>query len=243
MVAGEASQEPPTAEEPDLAQRLVGSYPTFLAAETLILRKKTGGKLSRQACRDVAHEAFMRVAAKVLSNELGLETNLPAYFRATSRNLAIDVLRAQKLLGPLDETALLPPVPGQPFEAVEPLEELGLQQDIGRQTLFTLGVSGQQVIDTARQRLGIEAEFGGEGGSGVKVCRIDSPEPARECAVAGRRWHACGERAFPHPALLAVRRYALTCHARPLRIPVVYGPQRIPRPGSDRHRIRGVRIF
>ena len=127
MVAGEAPQESPEAEEPDLAQRLAASYKTFLAAETLILRKRTGGKLTRQACRDVAHEAFMRVADKVLSGELGPETNLPGYLRTTSRNLATDVLKAHNRLALLDE-ALLPTVPaqGQPFEAIEPMEELVL---------------------------------------------------------------------------------------------------------------------
>ncbi|MFD0367677.1 RNA polymerase sigma factor [Streptomyces sp. NPDC127114] len=122
MVAGEASQE----SEPDLAQRLADCYKTFLVAETLILLKKFGGKLTRHACRDVAHEAYMKVADKVLSGELGPETNLPAYLRAASRNLATDVLKAQKHLALLDEADLLPTVPaqGQPFDAIEPMEEL-----------------------------------------------------------------------------------------------------------------------
>ncbi|MFI8966992.1 RNA polymerase sigma factor [Streptomyces sp. NPDC053493] len=126
MVAGEASQE----SEPDLAQRLVDCYETFLAAETLILRKKFGGKLTRHVCRDVAHEAYMKVAAKVLSGELGPDTNLPAYLRAASRNLATDVVKAQNRVAQLDDAELLPAVPGQgqPFEAIEPMEELVLPQ-------------------------------------------------------------------------------------------------------------------
>ncbi|MFI8287863.1 RNA polymerase sigma factor [Streptomyces sp. NPDC085614] len=114
------------AAEPDLAQRLVDCYPTFLAAETLILLSKTGGALSYEACQDVAREAYSKVAVKVLAGELDSETNLPAYLRTACRNLAVDVLRARNRDG-LDETALVTAVPGQvPFEAIEPMEELVL---------------------------------------------------------------------------------------------------------------------
>ncbi|MFJ3902885.1 RNA polymerase sigma factor [Streptomyces sp. NPDC090025] len=126
MVAGEASHRSPAAPEPGLLQRLVDAYETFLKAETTILHRKTGGALSWQACQDVADEAFLRVSDKVRSGELGPDTNLPAYLRATSRNLAKDVLRRQNRLAPLDETALLAPVParGEPFEAIDPMDEL-----------------------------------------------------------------------------------------------------------------------
>ncbi|MFD7978785.1 RNA polymerase sigma factor [Streptomyces sp. NPDC059071] len=125
MVGGEAPTEPSTAVERDLSQRLVDCYETFMATEPLILRKKTNRRLSEQACQDVAQEAFMKVARKVASGQLAPGVKLPGYLRRASRNLAIDTLRAQARLDPLDETDLVA-VPGQrqPADDFDPLEEL-----------------------------------------------------------------------------------------------------------------------
>lgn len=83
-------------------------------------------RLSYQACQDVAHEAYLRVATKVMNGQLGSEVQLAGYLRRTSRNLAIDTLRSQSRLDPLDETGLVVAVPGQrrPADDFDPLEEL-----------------------------------------------------------------------------------------------------------------------
>ncbi|MBT2439969.1 sigma-70 family RNA polymerase sigma factor [Streptomyces sp. ISL-36] len=97
-----------------------------MAAEPRILRRKTNRRLSYQACQDVAHEAYLRVARKVMNGELGPEVQLAGYLRRASRNLAIDTLRAQARLDPLDDTGLVVAVPGQrrPADDFDPLEEL-----------------------------------------------------------------------------------------------------------------------
>ncbi|MFF0561964.1 RNA polymerase sigma factor [Streptomyces sp. NPDC004266] len=110
----------------DLLQRLRDCYETFMEAEPRILRRKTNRRLSYQACQDVAHEAYLKVARKAMSSQLGPEVQLAAYLRRTSRNLAIDTLRAQERLEPLDDTGLVPSVPNQrqPADDFDPLEEL-----------------------------------------------------------------------------------------------------------------------
>ncbi|SEE59520.1 RNA polymerase sigma factor [Streptomyces sp. TLI_105] len=110
----------------DLLQRLRDCYETFMEAEPRILRRKTNRRLSYQACQDVAHEAYLKVARKVMSGQLGPEVQLSAYLRRTSRNLAIDTLRVQTRLEPLDDTGLVPAVPSQrqPADDFDPLEEL-----------------------------------------------------------------------------------------------------------------------
>ncbi|MFE0737466.1 RNA polymerase sigma factor [Streptomyces sp. NPDC058855] len=123
MVAGEAPAESST--ETDLGQRLVDCYETFMATEPLILRKKTGRQLSEQACQDVAQEAYMKVARKVAAGQLPPQVRLPGYLRRTSRNLAIDYLRAQARLDPLDdELVVAVPVQRRPSDDIDPLEEL-----------------------------------------------------------------------------------------------------------------------
>ncbi|MFC8763362.1 RNA polymerase sigma factor [Streptomyces sp. NPDC057193] len=115
-----------SAVEADLLQRLRDCYETFMEAEPRILRRKTNRRLSYQACQDVAHEAYLKVATKVMNGQLGPEVQLAGYLRRTSRNLAIDTLRSQSRLDPLDETGLVVAVPGQrrPADDFDPLEEL-----------------------------------------------------------------------------------------------------------------------
>ncbi|MEU5415696.1 RNA polymerase sigma factor [Streptomyces clavifer] len=124
MVDGEAPVRPSFFSE--LEQRLLDCYETFMAAEPLILRKKTNRELSAAACQDVAQEAFERVREKIISGKLDAEVKLPAYLRTTSRNLAVDVLRAQKRFPILYDTDLVTSVPLQrrAAEDVDPLEEL-----------------------------------------------------------------------------------------------------------------------
>ncbi|MFD3567369.1 RNA polymerase sigma factor [Streptomyces sp. NPDC058667] len=112
--------------EADLLQRLRDCYETFMEAEPRILRRKTNRRLSYQACQDVAHEAYLRVATKIMNGQLGPEVQLAGYLRRASRNLAIDTLRSQSRLDPLDETGLVVAVPGQrrPADDFDPLEEL-----------------------------------------------------------------------------------------------------------------------
>lgn len=127
MVAGdEAAGEPWPVVDVELLRRLRDCYKTFMAAEPQILRKKTNRRLSYQACQDVAQEAYVRVATKVMNGELGPEVQLAGYLRRTSRNLAIDTLRTQARLDPLDDTGLAVEVPGQRKSAddFDPLEEL-----------------------------------------------------------------------------------------------------------------------
>lgn len=97
-----------------------------MRAEPLILRKKTNGELSEAACQDIAQEAFERVSNKIKSGDLDGDVRLPAYLRATSRNLAMDVLRAQKRLPVLFDSDLVASVPPQrrSGEDIDPLEEL-----------------------------------------------------------------------------------------------------------------------
>ncbi|MFD3334726.1 RNA polymerase sigma factor [Streptomyces sp. NPDC058700] len=126
MVDGEASAEPSVSAV--LEQRLLDSYPMFMATEPRILWKKTQQVLSEHACQDIAQEAFERVVEKVRAGALGAGVNLPAYLRAATRNLAWDVLRAAKRHGalPLYDSGLLSSVPLQrvPVDDVDPLEEL-----------------------------------------------------------------------------------------------------------------------
>jgi RNA polymerase sigma-70 factor (ECF subfamily) len=110
----------------DVLQRLRDCYETFMEAEPRILRRKTNRRLSYQACQDVAHEAYLRVATKVMNGQLGPEVQLAGYLRRASRNLAVDTLRAQSRLDPLDDTGLVVAVPSQrrPVDDFDPLEEL-----------------------------------------------------------------------------------------------------------------------
>lgn len=124
MVAGEAaagSSEP--AVKVDLGQRLVDYYETFMAQETQFLRSMWNGKLSEQACEDVAQEAFMRVARKVAAAQLGPGVKLGAYLRTTSWNLALDTLRAQKRTDSVDDTVIIAASDSR-TEDVDPLTEL-----------------------------------------------------------------------------------------------------------------------
>ncbi|MFF0087979.1 sigma factor [Streptomyces canus] len=94
-----------------------------MAQETRFLRNTWNGKLSEQACEDVAQEAFMRVARKVAAAQLGPGVKIGAYLRTTSWNLSLDTLRAQKRTDLMDDTALVAaPNPGG--EDVDPLKEL-----------------------------------------------------------------------------------------------------------------------
>ncbi|WP_329625948.1 hypothetical protein OG357_38590 (plasmid) [Streptomyces sp. NBC_01255] len=127
MVAGdEGPGEPCAVADVDLVQRLRDCYETFMKAEPQILRRKTNRQLSYQACQDVAHEAYLKVARKVMNGQLGPDVQLAGYLRRTSRNLAIDTLRAQTRLKPLDDIGLVVAVPGQrqPVDDFDPLEEL-----------------------------------------------------------------------------------------------------------------------
>ncbi|MFK4593340.1 RNA polymerase sigma factor [Streptomyces pristinaespiralis] len=110
----------------DLLQRLRDCNETFMEAEPRILRRKTNRRLSYQACQDVAHEAYLTVATKVMNGQLGPEVQLAGYLRRASRNLAVDTLRAQSRLDPLDDTGLVVAVPSQrwPVDDFDPLEEL-----------------------------------------------------------------------------------------------------------------------
>ncbi|MEU9298510.1 sigma factor [Streptomyces sp. NPDC048266] len=125
MVGGEAPAKDDSTIA-DLGQRLLDCYATYMRAEPMILRKKTNGELSEAACQDIAQEAFERVRHKIKSGDLDGDVRLPAYLRATSRNLAMDVLRAQKRLPVLLDSDLVASVPQQrrSGEDVDPLEEL-----------------------------------------------------------------------------------------------------------------------
>jgi RNA polymerase sigma-70 factor (ECF subfamily) len=107
----------------DLGQRLVDYYETFMAQETQFLRSMGNGKLSEQACEDVAQEAFMRVARKVAAAQLGPGVKIGAYLRTTSWNLALDTLRAQKRTDSVDDTVLIAASDSR-NEDVDPLTEL-----------------------------------------------------------------------------------------------------------------------
>ncbi|MFH8254227.1 RNA polymerase sigma factor [Streptomyces roseolus] len=125
-----ADDEAPKVPLPDvdmaLVQRLKDCYETFMEAEPRILRRKTNRQLSYQACQDVAHEAYLKVARKVLNGELGSGSQLPAYLRTASRNLAVDVVKAQARLRPLGDLGLDVAVPRQrrPADDFDPLEDL-----------------------------------------------------------------------------------------------------------------------
>jgi RNA polymerase sigma-70 factor (ECF subfamily) len=131
VVAGEAAAEPSAAAEGascaaaevDLGKRLLDYYDTFMARETRFLRNTWNGKLSEQACEDVAQEAFIRVARKVAAAQLGPGVKIGAYLRTTSWRLAVDTLRAQKRIDPMDDTALVAASSPQ-SEDVDLLKEL-----------------------------------------------------------------------------------------------------------------------
>lgn len=129
MVASEAATGPsssaegrPSAEAVDLGKRLLDYYDTFMAEELPFLRNRCKGKLSDQACQDVAQEAFMRVSRKAAAEELGPDVKLGAYLRTTSWNLAVDALRAQKRTEPMDDPARVA-APDPRGEEVDPLKE------------------------------------------------------------------------------------------------------------------------
>jgi RNA polymerase sigma factor (sigma-70 family) len=123
VVAGEAAAEPSARAEVDLGKRLLEYYDTFMAKETRFLRNAWKGKLSEQACEDVAQEAFMRVARKVAAAQLEPSVKIGAYLRTTSWNLSLDTLRAQKRTDLMDDTALVA-APNPESEDVDPLKEL-----------------------------------------------------------------------------------------------------------------------
>ncbi|MGW2016781.1 RNA polymerase sigma factor [Streptomyces sp. NPDC001927] len=111
----------------DLAQRLLDCYPTFMKAEVIILRKMTNYRLSRQACQDVAQEAYVKVAERVMAGRLGPGVQLAAYLRTASRNLAIDTLKAQARLTSVGDDAeldVLVPERRRAADDVDVLEEL-----------------------------------------------------------------------------------------------------------------------
>jgi len=122
VVAGEAAAEPSARAEVDLGKRLLEYYDTFMAKETRFLRNTWNGKLSEQACEDVAQEAFMRVARKVAAAQLEPGVKIGAYLRTTSWNLSLDTLRAQKRTDLMDDTALVA-APNPESEDVDPLKE------------------------------------------------------------------------------------------------------------------------
>ncbi|MEV6002197.1 sigma factor [Streptomyces griseomycini] len=107
----------------DLGKRLLEYYGTFMAEETRFLRNTCNGKLSEQACEDVAQEAFMRVAGKAVAGQLGPDVKIGAYLRTTSWNLAVDTLRVQNRTDLMEDTALVA-APDQRGEDVDPLKEL-----------------------------------------------------------------------------------------------------------------------
>jgi RNA polymerase sigma-70 factor (ECF subfamily) len=131
VVAGEAAAEssahakgqPSAWAEVDLGKRLLDYYDTFMEQEPRFLRNTWKGKLSEQACEDVAQEAFMRVARKVAAAQLGPDVKLGAYLRTTSWRLAVDMLRAQQRIDLMDDTAHLA-APNPHSEEVDPLQEL-----------------------------------------------------------------------------------------------------------------------
>ncbi|MGW4756162.1 RNA polymerase sigma factor [Streptomyces chartreusis] len=94
-----------------------------MAKEPQFLRNAWSGKLSEQACEDVAQEAFMRVARKIAAAQLGPDVKIGAYLRTTSYNLAVDALRAQNRTDLLDDTSL-EAGPISESEDVDPLKEL-----------------------------------------------------------------------------------------------------------------------
>ncbi|MEU9313984.1 sigma factor [Streptomyces sp. NPDC048256] len=131
MVAGDAAAESSACAEGefsagaevDLGKRLLDYYAIFMARETQSLRRTGNGKLSEQACEDVAQEAFMRVARKVAAGQLEPGVKIGAYLRTTSSRPAIDTPRAQRRTELMDDTALVAaPSPGG--EDVDPLKEL-----------------------------------------------------------------------------------------------------------------------
>ncbi|MGW2176339.1 RNA polymerase sigma factor [Streptomyces sp. NPDC001705] len=92
--------------------------------ETRFLRNMWRGKLSEQACEDVAQEAFMRAARKASAGQLDPTVKIGAYLRTTSFNLAIDRHRADERFDFLDATAVVEATPSQRSEDVDPLHEL-----------------------------------------------------------------------------------------------------------------------
>jgi RNA polymerase sigma-70 factor (ECF subfamily) len=108
----------------DLGQRLLDSYETFMETETRFLRNMWKGKLSEQACQDVAQEAFMRAARKAATGQLDPAVKIGAYLRTASYHLAIDRLRADKRTDFVDATAVMEATPSPRSEDVDPLNEL-----------------------------------------------------------------------------------------------------------------------
>ncbi|MGV9628843.1 RNA polymerase sigma factor [Streptomyces sp. NPDC003487] len=104
----------------DLGKRLLDYYDEFMAKEPRFLHNKFRGRLSEQACEDVAQEAFLKVATKAAAGDLGPDVKIGAYLRTTSWHLAIDTLRAREQTIGAEREA----VPSQPGEDCDPLEEL-----------------------------------------------------------------------------------------------------------------------
>ncbi|WP_234358574.1 RNA polymerase sigma factor [Streptomyces sp. NRRL B-24085] len=131
MVAGEAAAESSAPAEGelsaavrvDLGQRLFDYYDTFMAQEPQFLRHTWKGRLSEQACEDIAQEAFMRVAGKVAAEELGPGVKIGAYLRTASWNLALDTLRAQRRTDLVEDTASVAAADRR-SEDMDPLREL-----------------------------------------------------------------------------------------------------------------------
>ncbi|MFD5589429.1 RNA polymerase sigma factor [Streptomyces sp. NPDC127063] len=120
MVADEVPAHPSATAGVDLGKRLLDYYDEFMAKEPRFLHNKFRGRLSEQACEDVAQEAFLKVATKAAAGDLGPDVKIGAYLRTTSWHLAIDTLRAREQTIGAEREA----VPSQPGEDCDPLEEL-----------------------------------------------------------------------------------------------------------------------
>ncbi|MEV7617534.1 sigma-70 family RNA polymerase sigma factor [Streptomyces sp. NPDC089799] len=127
---GEGEDDNEWARSP-LAERLDVEARSFMEREPLVLRAKTGGKLSLPACQDAVAQAVCNVTARLRDGLLDESVNLPAYLRKTAWNLAVDQLTADarvELAGDEVESAatLAPPPEQVAVGDVDPLQDLVL---------------------------------------------------------------------------------------------------------------------
>ncbi|MEE1752859.1 RNA polymerase sigma factor [Streptomyces sp. SP18CS02] len=125
-----------------------GLYPDWVSKQAWALRGEYRGKLSLQACQDVAQEAFLKVLDRAEAGLLEPGSNVEAYLTTTARNLAIDKDRGERRLLSVEESTLELLQPEEPVE--RSVEVMG--------DLVVPAISGLDINDRLKQVLYLQSQ-------------------------------------------------------------------------------------
>ncbi|MFG2097202.1 RNA polymerase sigma factor [Streptomyces sp. NPDC048612] len=109
MVGREARTDQVGAAVSGVGKELLDHYVTYMTRMPLVLHRRSDKKLSLEACKDIAQEAFLNVARRLQSGELDEGVNIAAYLTTAAKNLASSRMRAKRRLELADE--VLEPLP------------------------------------------------------------------------------------------------------------------------------------